>query len=388
MGPDRSPQLSPTTRNALRVLAVAQWLTWLWMVGIVIFDGPALRHVTAAWIGVAATLAVTVWATWAAQYHPASLIRPPFVIAEVALALGLSILDGYVFQPGHVFATTQSLATQWPLLAMAVVGFAAGPWVAAACGALMGPAEWLGALANGVRSFDLRQIVSLVASSLFFVACGAVFGGLARALQRAEADVADRQARDELARVMHDTVLQTLALVTRRTSDPDLAAAARDADRDVRAFLFGSSSRKGDDLETLVRREVERSASASAPGSPTNVSVSVIGKADAVDHHGQRLIARAIGEAVANAHQHAGASRIVVFVEADERGRVFASVNDDGTGFDIATDRTSHGIDESILARMASIGGHATVRSTQGDRDAGTEVLLWSHAEDATPDRH
>jgi signal transduction histidine kinase len=86
-------------------------------------------------------------------------------------------------------------------------------------------------------------------------------------------------------------------------------------------------------------------------------------------------VASAIGEAVANALEHAAANRIVVFVETDDDGDVFASVRDDGSGFDTSQQRSGHGVDESIVARMRDIGGRAEVVSTPG---AGTEVRVWS----------
>src|SRR5690606_16883316 len=121
-----------------------------------------------------------------------------------------------VFQPLHVFGTTQSIATQWPLLASATAGVAYGPWIAATLGATIGPGELVGALLNDHTSFTTGEIVSLAATSLFYAACGAVFGWQARLLKRVEGEIADRKARDEVGRVMHDTVLQTLALVERR----------------------------------------------------------------------------------------------------------------------------------------------------------------------------
>ena len=59
---------------------------------------------------------------------------------------------------------------------------------------------------------------------------------------------------------MHDTVLQTLALVERRTgeSDPELAATARQADRDLRTFLFSDASRGNESLSAHIHKQIER----------------------------------------------------------------------------------------------------------------------------------
>lgn len=353
----------------LRAIVVARWLAWAWMAGIVAFDGTVQRPVL-GWGAVLATLALVAVSTALVRDRPEHLIRLPFVLTEVGFAVGLSVVDGFVFEPGHVFATTQSIATQWPLLAMATAGVALGPWRAASLGVLIGPAEWGGALANSHSPFRAGEVVSLVATSIFFAACGVVFGWLATALARVEGEIAGRRARDEVGRVMHDTVLQTLALVERRTatSDPELAAAAREADVELRAFLFGSSARTHADLDARVRSVVERVRR----GHDTPITVSVLDDGCRLPDDDQDLVARAIGEAVANALEHARAGRIVVFVETDDDGHVFASVRDDGIGFDPGAPRDGHGIDESIVGRIESIGG--TVEISSGER--GTEVRL------------
>lgn len=370
------PALFPTGLTILKALVVGRWLAWAWMTGIIVFSDPdKVRHPVVGWIAVAVTLALTVTSTWLLRTDPERLLSAPFVLAEVGLAVALSAVDGYVFEPGHVFATSQSIATQWPLLSMATAGVAYGPVVAGLLGLSIGPGELAGALLNEFDRWGTPQRVSIVATSLFYAVLGAVFGWQARLLKRVEGEIADRRARDEVGRVLHDTVLQTLALVERRsaTADPDLAAAARQADQDLRAFLFGTAGTVVDDLEGRIRREVERVR----VGHETPVSVSVLDDDCRVSGHDQDLIARAVGEAVANALEHASASRIVVFAETDERGQVFASIDDDGVGFDPAAPRSTHGLDESIVARIESIGGRVEITSTAG---SGTEVCIWSRA--------
>ena len=372
----QSTTLYPTGLTVVRALVIARWLALAWMIGIVVFDHGELRHPTVAWLAVAAAFAVTAVSTWLVRTSPARLAGTAFVACEVALALGLSMIDGYVFEPGHVFGTTQSLATQWPLLAMASAGVAFGPVVAALLGILVGPAEWIGAILNDVTESERRQLVSFVATSLFFAAVGYVVGWLARQLRHVEGEIADRRARDEVGRVLHDTVLQTLALVERRTSatDPDLADAARRADRDLRAYLFGASSRSSADLETRVRTAVERARE----GHTTPVTLSVLDDGCRLDARAQDLVARAIAESVANALQHAEPSRVVVFVETLSDGHVFASVVDDGVGFDPAAPRASHGLDRSVIGRLEEIGGCVELASSPG---RGTEVCMWSSAD-------
>jgi signal transduction histidine kinase len=368
------PVLFPTGLTVLKALVVGRWLAWAWMAGIVLFsNSDNVRHPVLAWVAVGVAFAVTAASTAIIRSDPEKLLHIAFVLTEVGLAVGLSMVDGYVFEPGHVFATTQSIATQWPLLAAATAGVAFGPVIAGLLGILVGPAELGGAILNDHDSFGTPEIVSIAATSLFYGACGGVFGWQARLLKRVEGEIADRRARDEVRRVLHDTVLQTLALVTRRTSDsdPELATAARDADRDLRAFLFGSAGLTTDSAADRIRSGVERVRR----GHQTPVTVNVIDDGCRLTDDQQNLLARAIGEATANALEHANATKIVVFAETDERGQMFATVHDDGDGFDPTAPRHSQGLDESVIARIESIGGKVTITSSVG---SGTEIKLWT----------
>jgi signal transduction histidine kinase len=257
------------------------------------------------------------------------------------------------------------------------IGLARGPFVAASYGLLIGPAEWIGAVLNDFDEWSAKHVISLLATSLFYAAAGFVFGWQSRLLRVAESDIADRRARDDVARVLHDTVLQTLALVDRRTAatDPDLARTAREADRELRGFLFGSTGRADGSLEHQIRLAVERAARLHDTGAEVPVSVSVVGGGENAPASVCEAIAAATGEAVANALEHAAASHVVVFVETDDDGHVFASIRDDGCGFNPGDDRSGHGLDESIVGRLRDLGGRAEIVSAAGD---GTEVRLWS----------
>jgi len=368
----------PTALTAERALVVARWLTLVWMVGVVVVSSErnAIEHPLAAWLCIVAVAAASAWSTYAVRAHPESLLRTEFLIVEAALAIGLSIVDGWVFEAGHVFEVSQSLATQYPLIAVVSIGLARGPIVAGAIGLLIGPAEWLGAVLNEFDDWSTRHVISIVATSLFYCAAGVVFGWQAGLLRRAEADIADRRARDDVARVLHDTVLQTLALVERRTSesDPDLARSAREADRELRRFLFGIAGRSDDTLEQRVRAAVDRAAQ-HHDAAGVAISVGVLDNDRHAPPDVQEAIAAAVGEAVANALEHARSNHIVVFVDVDDDGTVFASVRDDGQGFDVDAIRDGHGLDQSIVARVRDVGGRSEVVSSPG---SGTEVRLWS----------
>lgn len=368
----------PTAVTVERALVVARWLTLVWMVGVVVVSSErdAIEHPLAAWSCIVAVAAVSAWSTVTVRTRPAALLGTSFLIVEATLAIGLSIVDGWVFENGHVFEVSQSLATQYPLIAVVSIGLARGPLVAGAVGLLVGPAEWLGAVLNNFDQWSTRHVISIIATSLFYCAAGVVFGWQAGLLREAELDIADRRARDDVARVLHDTVLQTLALVERRTaeSDPELARSAREADRELRRFLFGGAGHTEHTLEQRVRTAVDRAV---RHHDSTHVAISV-GVLDNDPHapiDAQEAIAAAVGEAVANALEHAGAGRVVVFVDVDDDGTIFASVRDDGTGFEVDALRGGHGLAESIVGRVRDVGGRSEIVSSPG---SGTEVRLWS----------
>jgi len=192
---------------------------------------------------------------------------------------------------------------------------------------------------------------------------------LVRSLTEERAARIRSQERAEVAAHLHDSVLQTLALMQKRAADPrEVAALARRQERELRAWLAGrappgESARLAGALEAAAVEVEERH------GVP--VEVVVVGDHD-VDAAHEALVAAA-REAMTNAAKFGGGSPVDVYVESEgSRTQVF--VRDRGPGFDPATipaDR--RGVRESIVGRMERHGGRARVTSAPG---AGTEVEI------------
>ncbi len=216
-------------------------------------------------------------------------------------------------------------------------------------------------------------MASLAATVVFYAVFGGVAGWVGRLLRQAEQEVAVARAREEVARTMHDTVLQTLALTARRTSesDPVLARVARDTDRQLRLFLYGpvTTGAARRDLTGLLRQ----AAVAAARPYDLDVTVSSVGDRRRLSADAAAAVTAAVTEAVTNVGKHAHASRVTVFAEHGDDD-VLVTVRDDGAGFDPATATTGRGVSDSIIARMADAGGRAEVVSAPG---RGTEVRLW-----------
>jgi len=189
--------------------------------------------------------------------------------------------------------------------------------------------------------------------------------------------VAERQARiraeeqKDIASQLHDSVLQTLALIQRRADDPQkVVQLARMQERELRDWLFGGKAPGETAAETfadgvrLIQADVE-----TRYGVP--VEVVTVGDCE-LDENLSALLAAA-REATINAAKWSGASVISVYAEA-EASAASVVVRDRGKGFDpeqVPADRK--GLAESIRGRMARRGGTATVTSAAGE---GTKVSL------------
>jgi signal transduction histidine kinase len=191
--------------------------------------------------------------------------------------------------------------------------------------------------------------------------------------------VVERQARiraeerAEMASRVHDSVLQTLALIQRRADEPQqVVQLARAQERELRSWLFDGRAPGSLDSQAmtlaagvrLIQQEVE---------AQHRLAVEAVTVGDCeLDDNLSALLAAA-REATVNAVKWSGAEVVSIFAEVEPR-EVSVFVRDRGRGFDPATvpaDRK--GLAESVHARMARRGGSATVRSAPGE---GTEVSL------------
>ncbi|MEO8511292.1 MAG: PspC domain-containing protein [Chloroflexota bacterium] len=174
-------------------------------------------------------------------------------------------------------------------------------------------------------------------------------------------------ARAEVAAHLHDSVLQTLALIQRTREPREMASLARTQERELRAWLYGRAPDAGG---ARLRDAVDEMAGRIERQQQVPVEAVVVGDAP-LDEELRALVA-ATGEATMNAARHSGAESVAVYVEV-EPDAITAFVRDQGHGFDLdAVPADRRGITDSIVARMARHGGTASVTSSEG----GTEVAL------------
>ena len=176
------------------------------------------------------------------------------------------------------------------------------------------------------------------------------------------------QERADVAAHLHDSVLQTLALIQRHADDPrEVVRLSRSQERDLRSWLYGGSATS----DTSLRAAIERTAAEVEEQYGVPIDVVVVGDCELDDR--LATVAKAAREALVNASKHAHAGRVDVFGEV-EPDAVTVFVRDRGVGFDpsdVPEDRL--GVRNSIVERMRRHGGTAVVNSEPGD---GTEVKL------------
>jgi signal transduction histidine kinase len=191
---------------------------------------------------------------------------------------------------------------------------------------------------------------------------------LATDLSAERAERVRTQERADVAAHLHDSVLQTLALIQKNAGDgATVARLARAQERDLRSWLYAGESTTADTVAAALR------AAAAEVEDGHGVAVDVVVVGDRPFTEAARPVVAATREAIVNAAKHAGVDRVDVYAEITGP-LVEVFVRDRGIGFDPAdTPADRHGVADSIIGRMARHGGSADVRSTPGD---GTEVRL------------
>jgi signal transduction histidine kinase len=304
----------------------------------------------------------TALATW--LYADPRRRRWPLLAADLAVALAALLASVAVLRPENIAAGDPTLTVSWaaaPVIAWAVHGgWTAGVAAAAAVSAAV-VAERSGASQASVNSIVLLVLV------------GAVVGyvvTLARRAETAYARAVEVQAaaaeRERLSRQVHDGVLQALALVSRTSTDPQLARLAAEQERSLRGLVAGPVAPlpAGEaDLRALLPSGPDLELA--APASPVLLPAAVADE-----------LAAAVAEAVRNARTHAP-GRVWLLVE-DEPDAVTVSVRDEGPGMapgrlEQAEDEGRLGVSRSIRGRVAALGGTVMVDSAPA---RGTEVEM------------
>lgn len=174
-------------------------------------------------------------------------------------------------------------------------------------------------------------------------------------------------ARADMAAHLHDSVLQTLALIQRRADDPKaVQSLARRQERELRTWLYGDIPN-----DTTIKAALTAAAAEIEDDRGVEIELVVVGDLELTPD--LDAMVRAAREAMLNAAKHSGAEVIDVYAEVSD-GLVEIFVRDRGVGFDPdGIDHDRMGVRRSIIERMERHGGRARIRSAPGE---GTEVRL------------
>ena len=323
-------------------------------------------------------------------------LRPSGVDAGMVFSIGALVVGIFwVLVSGGIWVPTRVF---WPLVlgGVGVVlvwlqvdgsaeagasGAGAGKWRQLTVGS--GPGSILrlvgGLLLVGVGvSWILATQVGMAQLPQVLGAAGLLLAGVAvvaapwlystrRRLRAAEQERIRAESRADVAAHLHDSVLQTLALIQRQHTDPtQVALLARRQERELRTWLYGEAA-----AEVTLRTALDGVRNDIEANFAIVVEVVCVGDVD-LDEPLLAMV-QAAREAVLNAAKHSGADRVDVFAEVlPESVEIF--VRDRGAGFDpdaVSADRM--GVRQSIRARMDRHGGSVRLRTAPGD---GTELTL------------
>jgi signal transduction histidine kinase len=296
--------------------------------------------------------------------------RRPVLVADVAVAAASVLVTRLVDTEARIDAGEQTLPVVWPAAAVLACALGGGPWAGAGAATVVATAGFV------ERGQIARETVHNV---VLLLLAGAVIGyaiALARASQvrlaRALQLEAATRERERLARDIHDSVLQVLALVARRGAEAGGEAAvlgrlAGEQEVALRALVASAaaepSTDAGTDLRALLAPYASGTVTVSAPATPVPLPTAVA-----------REVAAAVAAALHNVDRHAGPTARAWVLVDDEGDAVTVSVRDDGAGFDPAAVPSGRlGVAQSIEGRVRDAGGTATVVSSPG---RGTEVEL------------
>jgi signal transduction histidine kinase len=357
-----------------RVVAVFRVVTLAYAAFLIVRHDDQYAHPLGGVIALAVMIAWTA-VTVLAFARPAGRV-PLMITADVVVSVALVLSTRWIETAAQVSSGAPTIPTTWATSAVLSCAVAGGPWTG------LGGAAAVAAADLAVRQAFLPQ--ATFNNIVLVLIAGGIGGYVVRLGLQAEA-VVDRAARteaalaerDRIARGIHDSVLQVLALVSSRGKQlggeaAELGKLAADQEAALRSLVSAASA--GPDVDTgrvdvraLIELLTGASITVACPATPVLLPAAAA-----------RAVGSATQAAVDNVRLHAGDDAHGWVLVEDDGSAVRITIRDDGRGF--APGRLAAaaaggrlGVSQSIIGRMREVGGTATVRSVPG---SGTEVEL------------
>jgi signal transduction histidine kinase len=394
-----APSEAERARENLQVAILAfRWVALGWMT-VAALTGGSVRRPLLAWAAIALTAAWTAWLSAARPSRLAGERRAWVLAADLSLGVALTLASGLVVEAGTVAGNQPFFAGAYPIATPAFWGASRGLRAGLFAGFALGCALVGAQLLNGVdlAGGPAPERLHLLGGALNYVIAGGAVGLVAGLLERSAAQLrlaitelvrareraARLSERESLARQIHDSVLQALAMVHKRGREladkgpvpaaevRRLAEVAGVQQEALRALVLrapeavptGTASLR-EELEAVARQH-----------RPLGVTVGATGPIALPSGHVAEL-AGAVRQALDNVVEHAAATRASLFADCDQ-GEVVVTVRDDGSGFDYdeaaLAAQGKIGLLKSIKGRIEQLGGSVRVDTRPG---AGTEIEL------------
>ncbi|MFI0487712.1 MacS family sensor histidine kinase, partial [Actinomadura sp. 9N215] len=350
---------------------------------------------------------LAVMAVWTA--YPIPAFRDPrrrgwpLLVADLAVASGCLLATAWVETPANIADGRPTLPVSW--VAAAVLSWAVAGGRVAGRSSSVGwrwagaGGRWAGVAAAGVLSVANLLVHAIAGTSggisrttfngiVLLLLAGLVVGHVVRLAMDAEARLARAvelesatRERERLARRIHDSVLQVLAMVRRRGDElggeaAELGRLAGEQEAALRSLVgtapaapAASAPDAGDevDLRPLLTGHASASVTVSTPATEVRLPA-----------HAAREVEAAVAAALDNVRRHCGDGARAWILLEDAGDAVTVSVRDDGPGMpagrlDEAAADGRLGVAQSVRGRVLDLGGTVQISSAEG---AGTEIEM------------
>ncbi|GAA4397913.1 MacS family sensor histidine kinase [Tsukamurella soli] len=346
-------------------------LSVLYAVGLHVAQADRFSRIGWSWVLLGAVVVVS--AVCALAYVRGFGRNRVFVAGETVASAGLVWATWAVVVPGFAAHNQCLPTTLWMTNPVVSLSILSGPWAGVVGGIVMAAvnAVYRGTAFAGTLGDADYPVMMAVGLGLGVAARVAIRS--AEAVREAERRTAEARVREQLARQVHDGVLQTLALVARRcaamgSSAADLAALAGEQEAALRRLISesptdgaGPAQRDEVDLRDLLRAAAGPGVTLSEPGRPVRLAAA----------RAHEVVA-AVRNALGNTALHAGPEARSLLLLEDLGDDVVVTVRDDGPGIaagrlEAARAEGRLGVRESIVGRIRALGGRADLVTGPGD---------------------